>query len=276
MAISDLEIRLINDKLSASKDDMTSSFTTQLKHELTISKQELNQFKDEANEKLSKSETELNKLRGRVGSLVDEKSNLQKKVKSLEAENQKLSQELLMLKNNNASNESRPNKEPSEAQSPKLLQDPKSPQPESKTASHENQQINKSEVNSVEEYDVHQTCSTGSPEDSNQEIPEYDIVMLCDSNRRFLDIHKLSGTRDSQMIACGTTGKATEIINTSKFKVNKALIINTGVNDLEHLSKDEIINKQIEMIEKATKTFPGIKVFLSGITPRQDDYDDIL
>ena len=102
----------------------------------------------------------MNKLRGHVGSLVDEKSNLQKKVKSLEAENQKLSQQLLMLKNNNASNESRPNKEPSEAQSPKLLQDPKSPQPESKTASHENQQINKSEVNSVEEYDVHQTCST--------------------------------------------------------------------------------------------------------------------
>ena len=30
------------------------------------------------------------------------------------------------------------------------------------------------------------------------------------------------------------------------------------------------------MIEKATKTFPGIKVFLSGSTPRQDDYDDIV
>ena len=30
------------------------------------------------------------------------------------------------------------------------------------------------------------------------------------------------------------------------------------------------------MIEKATKTFPGIKVFLSSITPRQDDYDDIV
>ena len=277
MAISDLEIRLINDKLSASKDDMTSSFTSQLKHELTVSKQELNQFKDDVNEKLSKSETELNKLRGRVGSLVDEKSNLQKKVKSLEAENQKLSHKLLILKNNNASNESRPNKEPSEAQSSKLLQDPKSPQPESQTASHENQQINKSEVNSVEEYDVHdQTCSTGSPEDSTQKIPEYDVVMLCDSNRKFLDIHKLSGTRDSLMIAYGTTGKAIEIINTPKFKVNKALIINTGVNDLEHLSKDEIINQQIEMIEKATKTFPRIKVFLSGITPHQDDYDDIV
>ena len=51
MAISDLEIRLINDKLSASKDDMTSSFTSQLKHELTVSKQELNQFKDDVNEK---------------------------------------------------------------------------------------------------------------------------------------------------------------------------------------------------------------------------------
>ena len=78
---------------------MTSSFTRQLKHELTVSKQKLNQINDDVNEKLSKSETELNKLRGRFGSLVDEKSNLLKKVKSLEAENQKLSQELLILKN---------------------------------------------------------------------------------------------------------------------------------------------------------------------------------
>ena len=88
-------------------------------------------------------------------------------------------------------------------------------------------------MNSVEEYDVHQACSTGSPKVSNQEIPEYDVVMLCDSNRKFLDIHKLSGTRNSRMIACGTTGKAIEIINTPRFKVNKALIINTGVNDLD-------------------------------------------
>ena len=62
---------------------------------------------------------------------------------------------------------------------------------------------------------------------------------------------------NSRMIACTTTGKAFEISNTPKFKVNKALIINTGANDLEHLSKDKIINQQIEMIEKASKTFPG-------------------
>ena len=30
MAISDLEVQFINDKLSASKDDITSSFTSQL------------------------------------------------------------------------------------------------------------------------------------------------------------------------------------------------------------------------------------------------------
>ena len=96
MAISDLEIRFINDKLSAPKEDMTTFFSSQLKHELTVSKQKLNNFNDDVHEKLSKSETEFNKLRGRVGSLVDEKSNLQKKV---EAENQKLSQELLILKN---------------------------------------------------------------------------------------------------------------------------------------------------------------------------------
>ena len=61
-------------------------------------------------------------------------------------------------------------------------------------------QNNKSEVNSVEKNDVHETCSTGPPKDSNQEIPEYDVVMLCDSNRKFLDIHKLSATRNSRVV----------------------------------------------------------------------------
>ena len=50
--------------------------------------------------------------------------------------------------------------------------------------------------------------------------------------------------------------------------------LNTGVNDVEHLSPEEIINSQIEMVKAAIEVFPEKKIILSSITPRQDDHND--
>jgi hypothetical protein len=76
------------------------------------------------------------------------------------------------------------------------------------------------------------------------------------------------------MIPCNTTTKAMEIIDTPRFKVNKGLIINTAVNDVEHLTPEEIINNQIKLAEKAMSAFPNAKTILSDITPRDDKFDD--
>jgi hypothetical protein len=46
-------------------------------------------------------------------------------------------------------------------------------------------------------------------------------------------------------------------MSSPRFQVNEALIINTGVNDVEHLTLDEVIQKQLEMVDTARKAFPG-------------------
>jgi hypothetical protein len=78
------------------------------------------------------------------------------------------------------------------------------------------------------------------------------------------------------MIACGNTKKATEIINNPKFTVNQALIINTGVNDVEHLKPVKIIEDQVHLVEAASHMFPGRKIILSDITPRTDNLDQAI
>ena len=97
--------------------------------------------------------------------------------------------------------------------------------------------------------------------------------MLCDSNRKFLDINKLCSNRNSKIIACNTTKKAKEILESPKFEVKKGIIINTGVNDLEHLSAEEIVKSQVQMVNMAVKEFPGRQIVVCGIIPRGDELD---
>ena len=96
--------------------------------------------------------------------------------------------------------------------------------------------------------------------------------MLCDSNRKFLHINKLCSNRNSKIIACNTTKKkAKEILESPKFEVKKGIIIHTGVNDLEHLSAEEIVRSQVQMVNMAVKEFPGRQIVVCGIIPREDE-----
>jgi hypothetical protein len=97
--------------------------------------------------------------------------------------------------------------------------------------------------------------------------------MLCDSTRNFLNISKLCSSRHSKIIPCNTTKKAKEILGSPRFDVKKGIIINTGVNDLEHLSAGEIVKSQVQMVKMAVKKFPGRQIFLCGITPKGDELD---
>ena len=60
----------------------------------------MNQLRDEFSMKVSKAESELIKLSGRVGSLLEEKGNLVKKVKELEIQNESLKGQILSLHDN--------------------------------------------------------------------------------------------------------------------------------------------------------------------------------
>ncbi|CAB4038969.1 Hypothetical predicted protein, partial [Paramuricea clavata] len=283
LALSDFEINILNDRLAeAHINDLPSTLNSHLKHELTVVRNEMNQLRDEFSTKVSKAESELIKIRGRVGSLLEEKGNLVKKVKELEIQNESLKGQVLSLHDNFV-------KQHSEILPPETLRaeippeikvtNPTSPVTVSTPQDRHHAPITSEEISTAEPTAIQQK-GNGEPQDKSlvdnkdNEIHDYDFVMLCDSNRKFLNINRLCNNRNSKMIPCNTTTKAMEIIDTPRFKVNKGLIINTGVNDVEHLTPEEIINNQIKLVEKAMSAFPNAKIILSDITPRDDKFDD--
>ena len=106
---SDFEIKNINNTLSASKEQMSTFINSYLKHELALIKSDQNSFIDEIHAHMNKVDKEMSKLRGRVGSLIEEKGSLLKKIKALEVSNQKMQDEIINLhKDNHQSNQTEP------------------------------------------------------------------------------------------------------------------------------------------------------------------------
>ena len=96
--------------------------------------------------------------------------------------------------------------------------------------------------------------------------------MLCDSNRRYLNIKKLYPKNNTKSIPCGTTKRAIDVINDANFNVKKGIVINT----IEHLPADVLINNQVHLVNLATKAFPQKKIILSSVTPRKDSLDRVV
>ena len=283
---SDFEIKNINNTLSASKEQMSTFINSYLKHELAVIKSDQNSFIDEIHAHMNKVDKEMSKLRGRVGSLIEEKGSLLKKIKALEVSNQKMQDEIMNLhKDNHQSNQTEPHTItrplPTSQQSTKEdeFQDTVKSSPASQ---HDNPDESTEPWTSGPSQGIMDHTKENIPtyEDSeNQEskicedFQNYDYVMLCDSNRRYLDTKKLLPKSSSKIIACSTTGKAIDIMNNPRFTINKGLIINTGVNDIDHMSTEDVIHSQVNLINTATGSFPGKKIILSSITPRNDSLD---
>ena len=181
-------------------------------------------------EKLKKAEVEVKRLKGRVASLADEKNNLIKQMKSLQNDNKSLNKtsRTIPLK----SKENRPAIPTNPPANQAFNADNNSPairetldvpavaiSDTTTTKSHVTPTDETTKIPAVEITDVHSDESTTKPS-------EYDFVMLCDSNRKFLVINKLCLNRNSKIIACNTTKKAKEVLESPKFEVKKGIIIN--------------------------------------------------
>ena len=190
-----------NNTLSDSKDQMSAFINSYLKHELAVIKTDQNSFKDEINDHLVKADKEVSKLRGRVGSIMEEKSSLLKKIKSLEVSNQKMQDEIVKLhKNNQQSNSteagsitsslSRRQQSTKEEESPGATKSIPTSQHETPVElgnleiSSENMDLIE-ELVSMEEGSKNQNMNLEECKD-NRDFPNYDYVM-CDFNRTYLD-----------------------------------------------------------------------------------------
>ena len=100
-----------------------------------------------------------------------------------------------------------------------------------------------------------------------------EVVVLMDSNRKYLDLESVFPEIKMRIIPCGNTDKANTIINYPRFKEVEAIMIHTGTNDLENDNMDSkmIANRLIEISNNALEKFPTAKIILSEILPRNDD-----
>ncbi|CAB3997894.1 Hypothetical predicted protein [Paramuricea clavata] len=196
-------------------------------------------------------ETEIKRLQGRIGSLVEEKSQLLKRVAFLENSNAKLHEEI-------TSNHT----EPQDQQvNNHISQSETKPQEEKVPGAIDSTAAKASNKNNENQEQV------------QDQSPEYDFVILCDSNRKYINADQLYPKGNNKVIPCGNTAKAIDILTSPRFTVKHGIIINTGVNDLESLSPKDIIESQTCLVNIATTNFPDKKIIMSSITPRRDDLD---
>lgn len=254
IASTDVDIIDIKNKLSNIKKDLSESLNSGMKHELSVIKQAQTNDRDEINNRFAKTNAELKRLQGRVGSLVDEKANLLKRIKYLEESNSKPQEDISSSVDNIS--EAIPRNETTCTES---------------TFIHTTQEENPN--SSTQENLIEDGTSLLDNGHIPVHTPEYDFVFLCDSNRKFINADQLYPKGKNKIIACGTTDKAIDILTWPRFNVKHGIIINTGVNDLEHLSTQEVTEKQQEMVEIATQKFPNKKIVMSSITPRCDQLD---
>ena len=102
-----------------------------------------------------------------------------------------------------------------------------------------------------------------------------EVVVLMDSNRKYLDLESVFPEIKMRIIPCANTDKANTIINYSRFKEVEAILIHTGTNDLENDNMDSkmIDNRLIEISNSALERFPTAKIILSEILPRNDEFN---
>ena len=100
-----------------------------------------------------------------------------------------------------------------------------------------------------------------------QDYQDCDIVLLSDSNRRFIDTNRLFPGKKVLTIPCGSITAAFDVTENRYFKGINALFIHNGVNDVEN---DLLDAKTIADYLTKEKT----KLFLSEVTPRSNTLNE--
>ncbi|KAK9529968.1 hypothetical protein VZT92_011512 [Zoarces viviparus] len=95
------------------------------------------------------------------------------------------------------------------------------------------------------------------------------VVLLADSNGKFLDTNKLFPGKKVLSKRCSTTGQAMKLLKKETLKSPQYMVIHTGTNDLHSLRKNtaEAVRK---MAEQASKEFPDTRIVISTLLPRTD------
>ena len=100
-----------------------------------------------------------------------------------------------------------------------------------------------------------------------------DVIILMDSNRRFINKKKLFPKQNTCMILC-PIDKGHEILTDTTFTSQHSIVIHTGVNDIEFSSPEEVSGNLLQLLSACKQKYPMAKIIASGITPRKDKFNE--
>ena len=98
------------------------------------------------------------------------------------------------------------------------------------------------------------------------------IILLMDSNKKFLDKNKLFPKEKVYIVTCPTINKGHEILQQTNFLENHTIIIHTSVNNIKTRSAEEGSGKLCKLLSSFKTSYPTTKIIVSGITPRKDKF----
>ena len=114
------------------------------------------------------------------------------------------------------------------------------------------------------------STTTDTPENTPVQRPQ--IVLLMDSNGKYVDGKRLFPNHRVYQQKCPNTRSAIEWLTEEKLGAPSHIIIHTGTNNLRTQSRKQVTESVQKVVEKATSAFPGKKVIISALLPRKDRY----
>ena len=100
-----------------------------------------------------------------------------------------------------------------------------------------------------------------------------DIILLMDSNGKFIDPKKFSTTSVVQKFFSPTIASAIDLLSKEHFGTPSAIVIHTGTNDVEKSPLDACFEHFQTLIDIAAQSYPGSKVVISSLLVRNDTFD---
>ena len=100
-----------------------------------------------------------------------------------------------------------------------------------------------------------------------------DLILLIDSNAKFIDTTKLARDKQIRQIFCPTIAAATKILTKSTFDRPSHIVIHVGTNDIEQSSIDSCSSRFQTLVDIASQKYPSSKVLISSLLKRRDAAD---
>ncbi|KAJ8362796.1 hypothetical protein SKAU_G00116270 [Synaphobranchus kaupii] len=123
--------------------------------------------------------------------------------------------------------------------------------------------------------DTQPPSDTQSPSSNRAEKPKPQVVLLMDSNGKFLEAKRLFPGQEVQAIRCSNTGRAMELLKREKLGNPSCIVVHTGTNDLCNMHH-RTASAVWKVAERAAQLFPDSRVVMSTLLPRADTPPHIL